>query len=95
VFDLLGLCGLWSPESFIMRNHVSQVKEAGPPPPSRPRSQKDSQRAAYPSTLTLDTDSNPANHPKVVASVTLCTCTSEMVWIRLASRAVPRAGSCR
>ncbi len=58
-------------------------KQDRPPPSTVQFSKTDSQREANRSTLTLDSDSIAANHPKVVASVTLGTCTSEMVWIRL------------
>jgi hypothetical protein len=69
---------------FLDSVTMFQTKKQDRPPPSAvPFSKTDSQRAAYPSTLTLDSDSTAANHPKVVAGMTLGTCTPEMVWIRL------------
>jgi|SRR5712691_7718419 len=70
-------------------------KEAGPPSPElRSRSPKQiANEPAYRSTLTLDSDSTAVNHPKVVASMTLGTCTSEMVWIRLRGGMEIQAGT--
>jgi hypothetical protein len=61
-------------------------EEGGPPSPEYgPVPKTNSQREAYRSTLTLVGDPTTANHPKVVASMTLGICTSEIVWIRLRS----------
>jgi hypothetical protein len=70
-------------------------KEAGPPSPERgPVLQKQiaNERRIVP-TLTLDNDSTAENHPKVVASMTLGTCTSEMLWIRLRGGMEIQAGT--
>jgi hypothetical protein len=70
-----------------------QVGVHPPPPNAVPFSKTDSQRAAYRSTLTLDSDSTAANHPKVAASMTLGTCTSGVVWIRLRGGMEIQAGT--